>query len=339
MSGVAVVCEDAGGAAALAPVVLALAARGEALRFALGALAARVFAAAGIDARASIAPESAGGSRLVLAATSPWGERLEARAVIAARGAGVPSVALVDFWARYEERLSYPAPTGFAALPDRVLAIDEWMRRDLVAAGVDEARVVVTGSPAFDAILAGPRWAPPPEPRVLFLSQPMAALFGDDPRAPSYLGYTERSVLAALASIVAELDAELVVRPHPREDEATLRAFAMGLPCRVAWDASGSLRDAVARARAVVGMTTMALVEAALMGAPALSAQLGRKADGLPTNRTGLTRDVPDAASLLAALRDALALRSAPPPHAAFAPGATARVVAVLDAIAPRRVI
>lgn len=331
-----IVCEDAGGAAALAPVVRALGARGARLSFCYGNVARATFDAEGIAVADGGLPEGARYAKRVLTASSCWGERLEARAILEARAVGVPSVSIVDFWSNYEARFSYPGETGLDALPDRVLAIDETMRAELSNAGVDEARITVTGSPAFDGLQSdGERWVRPGNEVVLFLSQPMAALYGEDERSPKFLGYTERTVLAMVAPMVADVGATLVVRPHPREDREALAAFVAGLPGSVRFDASPTLRDAIRGARVVTGMTTMGLVDAALRGAPAISIQTGRRGeDGLPTNRIGLTRGVSDSDSLRSALVDALgASPFEPRATAPFPRDATARVLAACDAV------
>jgi hypothetical protein len=204
------------------------------------------------------------------------------------------------------------------------------MHEDLRALGVADERVVVTGSPAFDATLARRRRWSPSGRTVLFLSQPIKTLFGGE------LGYTEDDVLGAVAVVVAEAGAELVVRPHPREDTEALRKRMTALPCPTRTDASADVLDAVRDARVVVGMTTMALVHAALLGAPTLSVQIDRRGkDPLPTNRDGLTIPVADASELRRQLLAALDAVAPLPPRvpAGWSPDATGRVVAALDAL------
>ena len=342
---VVIACEDAGAATALAPVADVLLRRDDKITWWLGPIAAESLRAHGLakgaepilDVRA--ASSRIDGARVLceadalLAGTSAWGTRLEARAIIEARKQGCPSLGILDFWANYEARLSFPSTTDLEAVPDKIAVIDSTMRDDLVSAGVGEGKLVVTGSPAFDAVLARVgKWAPASK-RVLFLSQPIREIYG------SALGYTEDDVLAAIAPIVVELGAELVVRPHPREDVTHLESVVSSLPCG-RLDASRDLFDAINDASAVVGMTTMALVHSALIGAPTLSVQLGRRgADPLPTNRIGLTHSVTDVNALRETLATMLngkasATTAAPP----WPLDGGRRVIEALDAlIASRR--
>jgi hypothetical protein len=343
-------CEDAGGARALAPVVDKLLARGDIVDFLLGPVAARCLHESGIAS--DIAPISnpsevdAQLSRwrdwhVLVTASTPWGLRLEARAVLAARAHACPSLTFIDFPAQYRERLSFPERDGLCALPDRVAAIDWPMRDDLLAIGVAPERIVATGSPAFDAILAAP--APIVERRadtVLFLSQPIASLFGADESRSSFLGYTEHTTLAALAPLIARHRLRLIVRPHPREDVAALETFIATLPGDVVLQSAPALADAVASARLVVGMMTIGLTEAALRGASVISAQIGRRGvDPLASNRVQVTIPVVTESELASAVDELLrSPRSAADTRARIAalgwqPGAAKRLVAAIDSL------
>jgi hypothetical protein len=267
--------------------------------------------------------------------------RLEAHATIAARQRSLPTFTLIDFPSQLRPRLSFPGTDDLGAMGDHVLAIDQEMRRRLVIAGVPENRVVVTGSPAFDGLWEAESLSPGEgdATHVLFLSQPIAALHGSDGAVPTFLGYTEGMVLDAVARMIAPHGLELRVRPHPREDESMLTKLARELPGRVRVDRTGSLREAIGRAQWVVGMTSIALVEAALLGKTAISVQFDRRGeDPLWTNVSGLTVGVIDREGLAVAVAEAL--RTARAPRLArsnmealgWAPGAAGRVLACLDA-------
>jgi hypothetical protein len=349
LSRVLVVCEDAGGARALEPVVARLTARREQLRFVLGPVAARTFAERGLPGHLPCQDADAAEralaepTDLLLAATSCWGMRLEAHAVIGARARGVPSLGLIDFPSNLAERLSYPGARDLGALPDLVAATDAAMQRAVAALGVDERRIVVTGSPAMDELFRA--CAPAHDPasdRLLFLSQPLAALYGADASAPGWLGYSERTVLEALAAAAAEAGMQLTVRPHPREDSTELARIAARLPTPAEVDGSGSLRAAIGRVAVVAGMSSIALVEAALMGAPVISAQLERRGDDPLAGAAALfSATVTEPAKLAAAIASARvpvdpARREAALGAIGLRPGAAARVVAAVDRLLAR---
>lgn len=82
---------------------------------------------------------------LVVATNSPRAERA---AVIAARNLGIPAVCMVDLFAVDEVRW-----IGAADYAQKVCVLNEGVREFLIAAGRKPEQVVVTGNPAFDALL------------------------------------------------------------------------------------------------------------------------------------------------------------------------------------------
>jgi hypothetical protein len=76
---------------------------------------------------------------------------------------------------------------------------------------------------------------------------------------------------------------ELVIAPHPREDKGALQSFCTGLfTPSVKWELSSHARgrDALFDADGVIGMTSILLYEAWLLGLPAISLQPGLRGMG-----------------------------------------------------------
>lgn len=214
---------------------------------------------------------------------------------------GIPHVAFVDSWVNYALRFTTPGLTRLCDLAPRAVAVpDEAAARRMVAAGCPKDRLVVTGNPAFDPwtrLDPGPgrRWREEllgsNESLLLsFVLEPLAAVYGDDPAAESYLGYTERDALAlaleALAPVAADAGAGALVAvvPHPRQDPGEVSVMVRGL-CQGLQ--SGGVRAEVIRdhdrfalvggSDAVLGMTSTLLYEASLAGRPVVSLQPGRR--------------------------------------------------------------
>lgn len=193
--------------------------------------------------------------------------RLDAEWWGAARSLGIPSVGLVDHWWNLAERFTDRLP--FDGLPDVIAVIDEVSRDELEAQGCG-APVEVTGHPGFDALIAATpggrdlartRWGVTASDRVvLFASEPIAADIG--PSAP--IDESE-----ALRILLDGADGwTVVVRPHPREDPAELLRIAGG---GVLIEDATPRHAAMAGADAVVGISSIFLVEAALAGRHVLS--------------------------------------------------------------------
>ena len=195
----------------------------------------------------------------------------------AARSLGIPSVGLVDHWSNLLARFTASEP--FDSHPDVIAVIDMASERELVDLGCP-APLSVTGQPAFDAILeaapdgragARARWDVGPERRVLlFASEPIVSDVG--PAASI-------NELIALRMVLDAADGwRIVIRPHPRENPDALRELAKD---RATVDATASPHDAIAGADAVVGVSSVFLVEAALAGRPVISLDPGPASLGL----------------------------------------------------------
>lgn len=365
---VVAVAGDAGGANALAPVIEMLLAEKRPVSILAYKQACQVWARRGLafqeipeithleDAQKRL--ESFRAERL-LTGTSYNGVDLEKQFVAAARPLGVPSLAVLDFWSHYRLRFENRQGDWFG-LPDRIGVMDERARAEMIALGFEEDRLQVTGQPAFDELaelrqripqvrknLRGRLGIRPDERLILFASQPLAALFGADRSNPLYSGYTEHTVLKSLTAALNRIGRRrtekivLLVRPHPREDAAALQNVQLE-NARAIVDGQGDGREAALAAELVTGMSTVLLVEACLLGQVVVSIQPGLSVpDVLPTNRWGASRAVYNDDEIEPVLESLLfddkarAETAARAAQFSFEPGATGRVVRLLDSLAP----
>lgn len=365
------ICGDPGGAEAVAPVLAALRTEKHADVCALAYSHARaVWATHGLqfdelDERIDVARAGSLldklGAELLFTGTSCNGVDLERPFIAAARARGLPSVAILDFWSNYRAR--FADDTGaLIYLPDRIAVMDTWARDEMIAAEFPADRLVVTGQPAFDALAEWRCHAIPAtraatrarlgveqdEQLILFASQPLATVYGGTVGIQRALGYTEHTVIDLLITALARIGTRharritLVLRPHPREDIAILtkQYCTTTEALRVMVSGEGDRRAAVLAADLVVGMTSVLLVEACLLGCLTVSLQPGLCTDDtLPTNHTGWSQAVYTAATVEPAIErllyntDARARMSALLADAIAAPGATQRVVRLLEAM------
>lgn len=322
--GLLICATDAGGARNLAPVAALASANGPVLT--MGSTATRpLFAEHGVDAIDPPADEAAAvlqlmqySPRAVLVGTARY-EGSEAWLTRAATNLGIQSLAVLDEWYGYRSRFCGDS-TCFTHLPDIICCQDEAARREAEAEGLPAERLRVTGSPALAALMERIRdleAAPPPRPMsmtdpsapvVVFLSETHSADYGEMPGTIGplgpFLGYTEQSVRRVLADVVVGLGCPVAVveKLHPGADPAAY-------PPLPGWRTlvRDSLWPLLWHADAVIGMRSMALLEAALMGHRPCSFQpglIGR--ERCTAVRLGLAESVPDAAGLSAWLRDRL---------------------------------
>lgn len=293
---VAVVARDPGAAAALAPVARALRDLGiHTGTFALTPAAAAAFARGGI--------ESVGGSPpradVLLSGTSTMPAR-DAALWAAARAGGSRVVVLIDHWTYLVERLA-------GTLPDLICVIDCESRAVMMSDGVPGERIVAVGHPALDEVLKrAPSLKGARDGRVAFVSEPLSLL----PEPPPM---DERAAAAMLDRALVAAPAPLLVRAHPREDlEEVMRRFASREPATVE-PLVGDPLPPLARVSAILGMGSMLLVEAALMGTPVAAVRTEQEAARFPGSAIeALVSTVPDADACIAFLQAALGGRADP---------------------------
>ena len=336
---------DAGGARALLPVVRQLSATpGCRVRCHADRPARDIWTRAGL-APGDIAGADLSGVDRVVCGTSVNDRQAELGLMEGARARGTWTLAVLDSWLHYRER--FTTREGRFVLPDVIAVMDPATRDDMVAEGFPAHRLVVTGQPAFDDLapyrdgeararasrrlrrLAG---CAPAAACVLYVSQPFSQLGAD-----ALFGFHES---AALADVVRALgtvldrraeDAMLVVKLHPRERD---RPPALPVPSsprlqvgRLDDESGLEPREMVAGSDLVIGMSSILLVEACLVGSPVLSYQPDlRIADPLPSNRLGWSRAVYDVRDLDQAIEAEL-----------FDPGARHARACVLGRLAPPR--
>lgn len=357
------VCGDPGGASALAPVLELMAREG---RVTVDAFAYRqacyIWQKRGLrfEALDENLPQEEIDSllripatRLLLTGTSVNGVDLEKSFIESARRRKLPSLALLDYWSNYGARFSVGEGKQ-ACLPDRIAVMDEWARDEMLAEGFDAARLVVTGQPAFDALLGKSRVNDVERQRVrdglniahddlvvLFASQPLAEVNELSRGDPQWLGYDERTVLTGLLralDAISQAHARqivLLILPHPRESRAIFAGVGSA-SVRVLVAEQGNALDVAQAADVVTGMNSVLLMESCYSGFLTVSLQPGlRQADSLPASRLGVCPAVYREADMLPVLDrmlfDSVARAECRARLAGFAPdGMAARRVADL---------
>lgn len=260
----------------------------------------------------------------------------------AAAELGVPSLAVLDQWINYgirfseygiSEREKYLKDKRHPYLPDKVLVMDELARKEAVKEGLEEARIVITGQPHFEAVVRYAKrlslsereaaraavGAEATDTIVAFASEPISQDYGKDGRTP-YLGYDEKSVLTDISETLLSLlpllkeKVIVVVKPHPRENTDNFSR----LPAELA---GGRIRFKVTRtieslllasvSDVVCGMSSMFLIESAILGKPVISVQTGLSAeDPFVLSKIGATRTATDREALEKALKKAIVDRT-----------------------------
>jgi CDP-glycerol glycerophosphotransferase (TagB/SpsB family) len=231
---------------------------------------------------------------IVLTGTS-IGYSLEDVLIDEAQKRNIPSIAILDSWVNYSNRFS-DLSTGrkLKFLPAIICVMDDIAKGEMVAEGIPADRIKVTGNPYFDDLREEigvylsekkekllNKWGISSETTVLsFFSQRIDKTFGRSGSDPQYLGYTQFDALNVLIEALAEVlkhnkvSALLVVRPHPKEEDAFYKQIAEqanGFP--VVLSREEDAREILAVSDIVTGMFSSILMEAYIIGKNILSIQ------------------------------------------------------------------
>jgi len=308
--------QDAGGANALACVIEELERR-ERVQVAVAACAeaVRVFVQAGIRPRTIPSPEGPADGRFVEAVQrllhgvepdalllgTAWGLSIDKVLLRLALDRHLPSISVVDLWPYLRERFADPV-SGEVCLPTKIAVMDAVVSEQAVQAGLPKERLVVTGQPYLDALVAkrhdatlhheahGLRqhWLngrPSGTRLVLFASEALARDFGG--ATPYYRGYTEAEVLEGVVEAVQAVEASrgwrmaLVVKRHPREWQQPPRLGPLAARRDLTVVDEQSVWPCLLATDAVIGITSMILIEASLIGTPTISFQPATQAGAL----------------------------------------------------------
>lgn len=340
------VAGDAGGARALLPVLRLLRAS-EHLDLRAYGPAVGIWREAGLDPQ-DPRPVSVSGVDSVLAATSMNAEQMEVEFIRAGRTVGTPSVAVLDGWTNLAER--FTSRSGERVVPHVVAVPDQRARRDVAAVVQNSSVVVVTGHPALDGLLdlrpsiaarrarVREELGTPQGMVVTFASQPISDLI-----PPARLGFHHREVLPVVVDAIGTVAGEigcpilLLVRLHPREadQEPHLPAAPAGVTVRISPPLD--LVGIVAASDLMIGISSMVLLEASVLGLRVVRYQPGlRIPDPLPLSGYGWSRVVHRPTLLSAEIAAALREADGPPDQgvqlARRHDGAARRVVALVRA-------
>lgn len=280
---------------------------------------------------------------------------------LAAREVCVRSVAVLDFWGRYADRFRRTRDSVESVChPDVICAPDEVSRAQMIVEGFAPESILVTGLPHMEqamclmqSITPAQRCAwrerygvPGDDLALVFFSDFLEQGYNVDEHGRLLLGYNQQTTWQALSRSLdavnraAQRRIHLLVKPHLLEDASILQAAMQqtathGILARLVKGADA--HELIAVADIVVGMISTLLFEAALIGKPALSVQIGLLesgyADPLISNELGYTIPIYDELALSGMLRQVVSgqLTRAPQPrHPVSFEGATRRVINVI---------
>lgn len=225
----------------------------------------------------------------------------------AAEHLGIPSFAILDQWVNYGIRFSpwglsnssqYEAAPTHPFLPSRIIVMDAFAQDEMENVHViDRDRILPLGQPYFETLFK--RWESclpvdnlrrclgiaADELVVTFVSEPLAHDYGEKPDHGEYWGFTERTIFKHVLNALIRISEQtgnkfrLIIKLHPRESrnnyDDLIEKTVPGVIINV--DHGGDSMKLIHISDLVCGMSSMMLIEAAIVGKPILSVLIGLK--------------------------------------------------------------
>lgn len=298
--------------------------------------------------------------RLVAVGTSENPDTFGFKLVQEAHALGIKTLGVVDGFGNLDHRFRGQTDNSLAYAPEWLAVPDQWTKDAYIFLGYPSEHIAVCGHPNYDLVLAAEyrlrqgdrqvlRRAMFPSNHgdaavVVFVSEISAGLNpGKYRRMPDYTLtgrgiriYRTEIVLEEFLNVAAQLKPSpyLVLRMHPKNTKEELAPF-LGDFQQISEQQSPL--ELVFAADLVVGMTSMLLLEAAIMGRQTLSIvpRIAEK-DSLPTIRAGITPCVTSRDELMMILPNLLGKNSEPVAAGIdrfIYPGSLQRTVAFIEGL------
>lgn len=210
-----------------------------------------------------------------------------------AKKAGIKSISVLDEWFNYRLRFERSETGELAYLPDAVAAQDEMAKDEAAREGIPSAVCHITGSPSLADVARRAAWFrdhKPPRPPFLslkddrlvitFLSETHAEDYGNAPHESGklgpFIGYTEHSVRNDIIQLLKKIGRNIIFveKMHPSAKDEALKSDS---PSKIDWRrvSKCDLPTLLWHSDLVIGMRSMALLEACILGCHAVSFQPG----------------------------------------------------------------
>lgn len=283
-------CHDPGGYDVLSPVVKFFEHSKVVFQFYCVGPAAKLAEANGCresDARMNIEYALNNQGVAVLVTGTSWGNSLELEMIDLCKAHHVRTIAVLDYWSNYRSRFLF---NGRLIYPDDFVVMDKLAQKEAISEGVPNEIIRVLGHPGLARFIKNEK--------VLLVSQPLSLLHGDS------LGYTEFDFLSDCIDVLKDLNLDFSIKFHPKDGEELRNIYKDNA-------IEGNLYDVLSAFDTVIGMNSMALLHAYLMGKKIISYQpnlLGQ--DMCITNKLGLTENTLSKKDLMLKMKmDALKAR------------------------------
>ncbi len=241
----------------------------------------------------------------------------------AATELSIPSFAILDQWLNYGIRFSpfglsnsedYESAPEHRYLPSRIIVMDSDTQEEMARIGImPREQILPLGQPHFEALQEKARALPLPgelrkrhgfssdEFIVTYVSEPLSIDYGDDPDNGCFWGFTERTIFRELRKSLASAarqtgrQVRLIIKHHPRETTHNYDGLLDSTEplMTISRDRTTGSLEMIQTSDLVCGISSMMLIEAAIIGKPVFSILIGLKRESpFILDRRGILRSL-----------------------------------------------
>ena len=195
------------------------------------------------------------------------------------------TISVLDNWSNFKNRFLL-GDDKFFLKPDILCVMDDFAFKNSILCGFDSNKVFISGHPSFHTLIKDYSNSSSElsslrknTKNILFITEPVHQDQGDNSDIATYRGYTEFDVMSDLFDCLnlffSKYIIELNIIPHPRQDINYLSKFVKNQKINFKLDFFPKFkgRSAVFESQYIIGMSSILLYEAWLLGKPVLSYQ------------------------------------------------------------------
>lgn len=269
--------------------------------------------------------------------------------ILAAREKQIPTIGFVDMRMNADRRFKGHSEDSLAFVPDYLVVPDQNTADDYIKLGLSAERVLPLGNPQFESVKEKARkllsattslslrekLLGNTKPTITFVAEPDSTLNPDLTTANSKYklkgqSNSKRRCLIVLEEFLAAVSrtqesgqVQLILRLHPRNTASDFDTYKDQLTI----NSGGDPLELILASDLVVGMTSMLLLEAAIVGTPTISiVPDAMEAQWLPTVAAGITPCATTAEEIDVALINWQSQNHLSPKEPWFQPGALNRI-------------
>ncbi|NFG60641.1 hypothetical protein [Clostridium sp. CMCC3677] len=222
----------------------------------------------------------------------------------------IPSFAILDQWINYGLRFSkfgvsqlkeYEKKKEHIYLPYKILVMDNYSKEQMIKEGIPEDKILISGQPYFDYLISKKETISDKVIKdfrkiigfdmedyiITYASEPLSKTYGESDTSEHYWGYSERSIFKEFINVLNQVRQKtnrkigLIIRLHPKEDENNYNDLIDNINDNISILIDKKLDGfkLICTSNLICGMSSMFLIESAVLGKSIISMQMGLNRD------------------------------------------------------------